>query len=88
MTPPTSVSSRIGSSPMSESRPRKNADAEPVSVTMSHACATFCIHVPMLEPSAPIHRRRKSLWVRAEARRRMAAKKCACKTADLSSECA
>src|SRR5262249_35754961 len=49
------------------SRPRKNADLEPVIVTISQACAIFCIHVPMLDAKAPIQRRRKSRWVRAIA---------------------
>ena len=43
-----------------ESRPRKNAEAVPVSVTISQACATFCIQVPMLERRAPNQSRRKS----------------------------
>ena len=50
----------MGTSPMKLSSPRKKADRESVSVTMSQACATLCIHVPMLEVSAPSQRRRKS----------------------------
>jgi hypothetical protein len=71
-TPPISVKRRIGTSPRNESRPRKNADAVPLSVTISQACATFCIHVPMLEMRAPVQRRRKSRKVRAAATRRPA----------------
>ena len=41
ITPPISVNSRIGISPTNESSPRKNADAVPVSVTMSQAWAAF-----------------------------------------------
>ena len=38
-------------------------------MTISHACATFCIHVPMLEVSAPNQSSRKLRWVRATAMR-------------------
>ena len=40
--------------------PEIDADCVPVSVTISQACATFCIQVPMLEVSAPNQRSRKS----------------------------
>src|SRR5262245_60616192 len=69
-TPPTSVSSKIGSSPRNESRPRKNADDVPVIVSTSQFWATFCIQVPMVEVNAPNHRTRKSRYVSAAAMRR------------------
>ena len=67
--PPSSVKSRIGSSPAKLSRPRKNAEDEPVSVTISHACATFCIQVPIVDVNAPNQRMRKSRYISAAAMR-------------------
>ncbi len=52
-------------------------------MTISQACATFCIHVPMLEVSAPNQSSRKLRWVRATAMRYAAWVNCACKNADL-----
>ena len=59
-TPPISVNSRIGSSPKNASSPRKKADEDPVIVTTSQFCATFCIHVPMVDVKAPHQSTRKS----------------------------
>lgn len=64
-TPPIIVKSRRGKSPRKLSRPKKKADLDLAIVTISHACATFCIHVPTLDVRAPIQRRRKLRWVRA-----------------------
>src|ERR1700733_3968390 len=50
-------------------RPQKNADRGPLKVTISHACATFCIRVPMLDVRDPIQTRRKLRWARAMAMR-------------------
>ena len=55
-----SVKSRIGSSPRKESRPRKNADDDPLMVSTSQFWATFCIQVPMVDVKAPNQRTRKS----------------------------
>jgi hypothetical protein len=52
-------------------------------VTISHACATFCIQVPMLEVSAPNQSNRKLRWVKATVMRWAACVNCACKNDDL-----
>src|SRR5688500_1639804 len=59
----------MGASPRKESSPRKKADEGPAIVRTSQLCATFCIHVPMLEVKAPIHSTRKSRYVSATAMR-------------------
>ena len=78
-TPPIIVKRRIGSSLRKVSSPRKNADREPAIVRISHACATFCIHVPILDVRAPIQRRRKLRWPSAAAIRPAAVGITSCK---------
>ena len=57
-TPAKRASEKIGKSPRNESRPTQNG--EPPSTSTSQLCASFCIHVPMLDVQAPDHIRRKS----------------------------
>src|SRR5438094_5136357 len=62
-TPPTDANTRVGPSWAKATRPTKLGDL--VRVNANAVSTTFCIHVPTLESSAPVHTIRKLRWASA-----------------------